>query len=131
MTAQDISRQVKWDYRRLRESDTAHDLHLNKPISSWTISLIVEASQVDPEIDFRSELGEALPTYEAVTRDVVLDIGPARQDLPGDSRPSDGIDLADWHTIEPPPYSGTRGTTVSPPAYDNILNANNTGRNIH
>ncbi|KAI9489780.1 hypothetical protein BDB00DRAFT_747778, partial [Zychaea mexicana] len=75
MTAQDLTHHVKWDYRRLREGDTAQLLNLSRPLSSWTVSLVVEAIQIDPEMDLNREMGEALPSYGDATRDIVLDIG--------------------------------------------------------
>ncbi|KAI8138530.1 hypothetical protein BJV82DRAFT_523364 [Fennellomyces sp. T-0311] len=107
MTAHDLTRHLKWDYRRLRHGDTAEILHLQRPLSSWTISLVVEIIQIDPEIHLNREVGEALPSYGDATQDIVLDIGPAAHDTVLQLRE---MDLTDCRP--PPDYH------EAPPAYN-------------
>lgn len=132
MTSADISRQIKWNYRRLRVDDTAQELRLCPPLSSWTIELVIEVIQIDPETDLAREMGETLPSYRAAVQDVVLDIGPSSQgDLDGGCgnnysdlllpREMDLSDMTRIHPVEPPP-AYERGntdetTTLAPPAY--------------
>ncbi|KAI9268212.1 hypothetical protein BDA99DRAFT_505223 [Phascolomyces articulosus] len=117
MTSQDITRHVKWDYRRLRQGDTAQTLHLKRPLSSWTISLVVEAIQVDPETDLTRVMGEALPSYTVASQDIVLDIGTPVTDTVVQLRE---MDLADVTRHDP-----TTRRTSSPTAATVAVAANN------
>lgn len=130
MTMQDLTRHVKWDYRRLRECDTAQTLHLERPLSSWTISVVVEAIQIDPEMDTTRVIGEVLPSYTVATRDIVLDVGAPVQDTVVQLRETDLADVCpttmtthdrdappflppppDYHETEPPAYNSNDRTT--------------------
>lgn len=132
----DRPHQVRWDYRRLRDYDTARDLHLPPPVSNWSISLVIEAVQIDPETEVlaRGMMGaDTLPSYGAATHDVVLDMGP---DLQCDDdyrlQPMREMDVTD-QPILPPSYREASSSSPTqqqqqqqplpvqpPPAYDAV-----------
>ncbi|KAI9319412.1 hypothetical protein BX666DRAFT_1840741, partial [Dichotomocladium elegans] len=76
MTREDVLRQVKWDFRPVRAYDNAASLHLRPPLSSYTVGLVIEATQADSADEVTHETGDVLPSYIAATQDVVLEIGP-------------------------------------------------------
>ena len=125
----DRPHQIRWDYRRLRDYDTARDLHLPTPLNNWSISLVIEAVQIDPETEVIARGltgGDTLPSYGAATHDVVLDMGPDLQcddDHPLQSMRE--MDVTDQRIL-PPSYreASTSSPTQQslpaqpPPAYD-------------
>ncbi|KAG2221721.1 hypothetical protein INT45_007127 [Circinella minor] len=132
MTTQDLTHHVKWGYRKLRECDTAHTLHLKRPLSSWTVSIVIEAIQMDPEMDTTRVIGEVLPSYAIATQDIVLDVGAPVQDTVVQLREMDLTDVPsitrsthdrghspflppppDYHETEPPPYNLNDRTTLN------------------
>lgn len=129
----DRPHQVRWDYRRLRDYDTARDLHLPPPVSNWSISLVIEAVQIDPETEVlaRGMMGaDTLPSYGAATHDVVLDMGPDLQ-CEDDYRlqPMREMDVTD-QPILPPSYREASSSSPRqqqqplpvqpPPSYDAV-----------
>ena len=120
------------NYRKLRECDTAQTLHLEKPLSSWTVSIVIEAIQIDPEMDTTRVIGEDLPSYAIATQDIVLDVGAPVQDTVVQLRDMDLTDVPsitttthdrnhspflppppDYHETEPPAYSSNGRTTLN------------------
>lgn len=82
MNSLDVTRQIKWSFRRLRETDTCASMHLKPPIQNYNINFVIEVIQIDTENELAEE-GEVLPAYDTSMMDVVLDIGPEVQQLPG------------------------------------------------
>lgn len=78
----DVTRQVKWSFRRLRENDTAIALHLRPPLSRHHINFVIDIIQINTENELAQE-GEVLPAYHTSMMDVVLDIGPEMEQAPG------------------------------------------------
>lgn len=115
----DRPHQVRWDYRRLRDYDTARDLHLPSPLSNWSISLVIEAVQIDPEAEVIARGmtgGDTLPSYGAATHDVVLDMGPDLQ-CDDDHHPLQSMremDVTDQQRILPPSYIEASSSSPSP-----------------
>jgi hypothetical protein len=77
-----VTRQVKWSFRRLRETDTAVSMHLKPPLSKYSINFIIDVVQINTENELAEE-GELLPAYHTSMMDVVLDIGPEVEQAPG------------------------------------------------
>ncbi|KAJ8654091.1 hypothetical protein O0I10_010302 [Lichtheimia ornata] len=115
----DRPHQVRWDYRRLRDYDTARDLHLPPPLNNWSISLVIEAVQIDPEAEVIARGmtgGDTLPSYGAATHDVVLDMGPDLQ-CDDDRHPLESMremDVTDQQRILPPSYLEASSSSPSP-----------------
>ncbi|OAD08354.1 hypothetical protein MUCCIDRAFT_182437 [Mucor lusitanicus CBS 277.49] len=82
MNSLDVTRQVKWSFRRLRENDTAAVLHLRPPLTRYHINFVVDVIQINTENELADE-GEMLPAYHTAMMDVVLDIGPEMEQAPG------------------------------------------------
>ncbi|ORZ02843.1 hypothetical protein BCR43DRAFT_482264 [Syncephalastrum racemosum] len=120
MTTQDIPRQVKWDFRRPRHTDTSEELHLRESIGQYAIALIIEAFQLDPEVDLVQQRGDILPSYVAASNDVLLALGPTAMDdirLLHDQRSSDcevAPPVASPLAAPPPAYCPPSGY---PPEY--------------
>ncbi|KAL0092583.1 hypothetical protein J3Q64DRAFT_1818740 [Phycomyces blakesleeanus] len=98
MSFEDYGRQIKWGFRRLRESDNIQELCLGTSPKTWNIDLVIEVIQIDPEATVNQDIGEALPLYGLVAQDVVLEIGPAMQEYGPGSGPIDA--LPDYHPGE-------------------------------
>ncbi|ORE06752.1 hypothetical protein BCV72DRAFT_119542 [Rhizopus microsporus var. microsporus] len=75
LNSQDVTRQIKWTFRRPRDTDTSAELLLKQPLSAYNINFVIDISQVDTETELAQE-GEALPAYDTSMMDIVLDIGP-------------------------------------------------------
>ncbi|GAA5803142.1 hypothetical protein EDC94DRAFT_605961 [Helicostylum pulchrum] len=106
----DVTRQIKWNFRRLRETDTANSMHLNIPLSRCNINFVIEIIQVNIENELAEE-GEILPAYDTSMMDIVLDIGPAvERGAPGNR--SDYIVPMPQQAVLP------RQSHPSPPAYE-------------
>ncbi|KAI8334361.1 hypothetical protein BC941DRAFT_504277 [Chlamydoabsidia padenii] len=104
----DTTHQIKWQYRRLREDDTAALLGLPGPLGRWQVVVVIEVIQIDPEdAHMANEVDMVLPSYNAAVEDVVLDIGPSE-----DRHPNEDRDLGDdsphpsYAYPSPPDYSG-------------------------
>ncbi|KAI8990923.1 hypothetical protein BDF20DRAFT_9981 [Mycotypha africana] len=111
----DVTRQIKWGFRRVRDTDTPADMHLKQPLNKYHINLVIEVIQIDTENELAEE-GEMLPAYETAMMDVVLDVGPEVQQLPGNRSEyitNDGLQL----------------TFCLPPAYSEINNDERRSRN--
>ncbi|CAO3702516.1 unnamed protein product [Rhizopus stolonifer] len=106
INSQDVTRQIKWSFRRLRESDMADDMILKPPLTLYNINFIIDISQIDTV----TELGhDNLPAYDTSMMDVVLDMGPSDQQ-PGSQQP---------HPL-PPAYQASiemSAVRQPPPAY--------------
>ncbi|KAI8068607.1 hypothetical protein BC940DRAFT_298610 [Gongronella butleri] len=95
MTVSDASRHIKWFHRRPREDESPSDLLLEPPMSKYSIALIIQVVQIDPE-DLAQQVDDVnlvLPSYHAAIEDVVLDVGV--QDPQQRRHPSDERDLGD------------------------------------
>ncbi|CAO3676046.1 unnamed protein product [Rhizopus stolonifer] len=79
LNSQDVTRQIKWSFRRLKETDTAFDLALSPPITFYNINLVIDASQINTENEL-AQGGETLPAYDTSMMDIVLDMGPTTQE---------------------------------------------------
>ncbi|CAO3589472.1 unnamed protein product [Absidia cylindrospora] len=102
----DMTRQIKWQHRRLREDDTAEALALPGPLSRWQVVMIIEVIQIDPEdiYPLANGMDVVLPSYNAAADDIVLDIGPLDR---MDRHPMEEQDIGlDAHT-HPPQYTHT------------------------
>ncbi|KAI9006263.1 hypothetical protein CLU79DRAFT_572471 [Phycomyces nitens] len=98
MSFEDYGRQVKWGFRRLRQSDDIQTLCLGNTTKSFNIDLVIEAIQIDPEATIHHDIGEALPLYDLAAQDVVLEIGPAMQEYNTGNEAVD--ELPDYHPPE-------------------------------
>ncbi|KAI8644581.1 hypothetical protein BD408DRAFT_383450 [Parasitella parasitica] len=110
----DVTRQVKWGLRRLRDGDTANSLHLRPPLSRYHINFIIDIIQIDTENELAQD-GEILPAYHTSMTDIVLDIGPEMQQAPGNR--SNYISLriqASPHSL-PPAYEHNELEPSRPP----------------
>lgn len=76
-----MTRQIKWSFRRLRDTDTALSLHLPLPLRHYNINFVIEVNQIDTETELAEE-GELLPAYDTSMMDIVLDIGPEAEHRP-------------------------------------------------
>ncbi|KAI8328932.1 hypothetical protein EDC96DRAFT_452593 [Choanephora cucurbitarum] len=76
----DVTRQIKWNCRRMRESDTIASLHLKPPSSQYTINFVIEVIQINVENELAQEM---LPAYDTSMMDVVLAVGPEAEQVPG------------------------------------------------
>ncbi|KAI7905993.1 uncharacterized protein BX663DRAFT_498424 [Cokeromyces recurvatus] len=84
MNSIDVTRQIKWNFRRLKEVDTAVAMNLQPPLSKYRINFVIDIIQINVENELLAEEGEALPAYDlAIIRDTVLDIGPEVEQVPG------------------------------------------------
>jgi hypothetical protein len=110
-----VTRQVKWSFRRLRETDTAVSMHLKPPLSKYSINFIIDVIQINTENELAEE-GEILPAYDTSMMDVVLDIGPEVEQAPGNR--SEYIApqnrLIHSHRL-PPAYERDLGEPLHPP----------------
>jgi hypothetical protein len=103
----DTANQVKWQYRRLREDDTAASLGLPGPLGRWQVVVVIEAIQIDPEDAINhmaNEVDMVLPSYHAAVEDVVLDVGPLDQT---NRHPDEERDLGNIENSNHPPSSLT------------------------
>ncbi|KAI8373343.1 hypothetical protein BD560DRAFT_98025 [Blakeslea trispora] len=99
----DVTRQIKWNFRRTRESDTLASMHLKPPSSQYTINFVIEVIQINVENELAQE-GEVLPAYDTSMMDVVLAVGPEAQQVPG-SQSNYTQDIRESHSHPlPPPY---------------------------
>lgn len=114
MTTQDIPHQVKWDFRRPRHTDTSEELHLKDSIGQYAIALVIEAFQLDPEVDLVQQRGDVLPSYVAASNDVLLALGPADLDDMRLSRDRQSCDCDIPLAAPPPAYCPPSG---HPPGY--------------
>lgn len=101
--SQDVYRQLKWSFRRLRDDDTAGAMLLQYPLSTYRINLVIQVHQINTETELAEE-GETLPAYGTGMTDVVLDMGPNYQ-----ACPEDGV-----HPVE-----RSTETAIFPPSYEN------------
>jgi hypothetical protein len=101
--SQDVYRQLKWSFRRLRDDDTAGVMLLQYPLSTYRINLVIQVHQINTETELAEE-GETLPAYGTGMTDVVLDMGPNYQ-----ACPEDGV-----HPVE-----RSTETAIFPPSYEN------------
>lgn len=103
----DTIHQVKWQYRRLREDDTAASLGLPGPLGRWQVVVVIEAIQIDPEDAINhmaNEVDMVLPSYHAAVEDVVLDVGPLEET---NRHPDEERDLGNIENSHHPPSSLT------------------------
>ncbi|EIE81127.1 hypothetical protein G6F46_011744 [Rhizopus delemar] len=117
LNSQDVTRQIKWSFRRPRESDTAFNLMLKPPLVLYNINFIVEASQIDIENELAQE-GETLPAYDTSMMDIVLDMGP--------NHPQEPRLMTQGHPL-PPAYDPSstiemRPIRQPPPSYPTATN---------
>lgn len=85
-------------------------MRLNIPLSRCNINFVIEIIQVNIENELAEE-GEMLPAYDTSMMDIVLDIGPAAEQAPGN--------LSNY--IIPMPQNAlipTRQSHPLPPAYE-------------
>lgn len=114
---QDVTRQVKWVFRTLKDTDTAASMHLKAPISKYYINFVINVVQINTETELASE-GDILPAYGNENADVVLDVAP---------EPSAEESAGTLHVYSPPAYERTSYESCEleleplqpPPAYLN------------
>ncbi|KAG2207395.1 hypothetical protein INT47_006870 [Mucor saturninus] len=104
----DVTQQIKWSFRRLRDTDTHSSMHLVSRLSKQNINFVVEIVQINMENELLEE-GEHLPAYDTSMMDIVLDIGPEAERVPGNM--SECI-------IQVPPTTLPRRAHPLPPAYE-------------
>ncbi|KAI9253154.1 hypothetical protein BY458DRAFT_522162 [Sporodiniella umbellata] len=75
INSQDVTRQIKWSFRRPRDTDTALSLVLKPPLGFYNINLVIDVSQINTENEL-AQGGEALPAYDTSMMDIMLDMGP-------------------------------------------------------
>jgi hypothetical protein len=126
MNSLDVTRQIKWSFRRLRDTDTPTSLLLSGPLSRYSINFVIEVIQIDTEVELAEE-GETLPAYDTSMMDVVLDVGPeAELQAPGNRS----------EYITPPPQASitSNGRVMLshplPPAYEHDEHNNNNHESI-
>ncbi|KAI8069128.1 uncharacterized protein B0P05DRAFT_551651 [Gilbertella persicaria] len=123
----DVTRQIKWDFRRVRESDTSASMHLKGRLARYNINCVIEVVQINIENELAQE-GEVLPAYDASARDTVLAIGPEIEQAPGNRSsymtqgPGNGFPPPYQHEIiemdsvqQPPPAYLTEEAVRAPP----------------
>lgn len=105
----DVTRQIKWSFRRLRDTDTALAMHLPHSLDRYNINFVIEVIQIDTETELAEE-GEILPAYDTSMMDIVLDIGPETEQR---------VDGASPPLSQAARSSGTISSHPLPPAYEN------------
>ncbi|KAI8880565.1 hypothetical protein K501DRAFT_224549 [Backusella circina FSU 941] len=114
---QDVTRQVKWVFRTLKDTDTAASMHLEAPISKYYINFVINVVQINTETELASE-GDILPAYGNRNADVVLDVAP-------EPNPEESGDRLSSTSHLPPAYERTSYESCEleplqpPPAYLN------------
>ncbi|KAI9478398.1 MAG: hypothetical protein EXX96DRAFT_539499 [Benjaminiella poitrasii] len=122
----DVTRQIKWNFRRLKETDTAVGMNLRPPLSRYRINFVIDIIQIDTENELLAEEGEALPAYNlAIRRDVVLAVGPEVEQVPGNRSEYITVPSSAALVMTSEQYSPL---TLQPPAYyenQSTIRANN------
>lgn len=97
INSQDVTKQIKWTFRRPKESDMASDMALSLPLTTYNINFVIDVSQIDTVTELAHE---NLPAYDTSTRDIVLDMGPSPPAYP----------TLEMTNVQPPPpaYPSTR-----------------------
>lgn len=114
----DVARQVKWHFRKLRDTDTSADFCLKRRLAFYNINFVIDIIQIDTEV---AEDGELLPAYTSTSMgDVVLDVGPAVVQVPGNM--SHYLSSSSSSSAQLPTYEHHYGISLPllpppPPAY--------------
>ncbi|CEP07270.1 hypothetical protein [Parasitella parasitica] len=120
----DVTRQVKWSLRRLRDGDTASTLQLRPPLSRYHINFIIDVIQINTENELAQD-GEMLPAYGRSMMDIVLDIGPEMQQAPGNRSNYISLRMQTSPHPLPPAYEHQELSPAHPPPeYTNSNEAN-------
>lgn len=75
---------LHWSYRRPTDNEDPDLLRLEPMLSSYKIMLVIDVDQTlcrsDSSIVSPNDL--CPPSYDAASRDLVLDVGPVMQEIP-------------------------------------------------
>ncbi|ORY99050.1 hypothetical protein BCR43DRAFT_436644, partial [Syncephalastrum racemosum] len=84
----DMHHHLHWSYRHPTDNEDPDLLHLEPPLSSYKIMLVIDVDETLCQSDssIPSPTDPCPPPYDAATRDVVLDVGPAMQEISHSSR---------------------------------------------
>jgi hypothetical protein len=95
-TEEDVTKEIKWEHRHIRPSDTWRSLKIAKPLCELTnVGIIVQALHVDLTAQLEAMGEELLPTYnESVPQTTIL-INDSQLPHYDDLVAHEDIDLAD------------------------------------
>lgn len=115
MTEEDVTKEIKWEHRHVRPSDTWRTLKIVKPPCELTnVGVIVQALHIDLTAQMETMGEELLPTYNESVPQTAININDACLPHYNDLVAHGDIDLAD---LTRPSYHNPPSPSTALPEY--------------
>jgi hypothetical protein len=107
ITQEDVTKEIKWEYRNVKPSDTWRTLKIAKPLCELTnVGIIVQAIHIDLTTQLEAMGVEHLPAYNESLPHTVMEVNDARlphyHDLAAHEEDIDLTDLTRPSFLNPP-----------------------------